>query len=270
MEIIKLKVPPLPEDQIIHIESANTLPIDFDSILKILLELYRLAVVQNGNRLVPFPLAEIFKEMEWTLDKAKGSFTKRLGKWWHDHYKQAIPALTLARIGTYATISDENKEFFMDIATKLTWTRGDFGDSGSCMWSVHKAGLEYMSKSDDFRAVRFFKPVDAGGKWHADKTANRGYDGMARAWLWRHTMRFQQTATRTIEAPIFVVFNGYGYNSNLIAKVFANYLGYAQKEINISNSRDRGTHIYINGDARLIAPKAFIDKITFIDFKQPI
>jgi len=271
MDAIKIKTPELPDNKIIHIQSASTMPIDLDSRLQILLELYRLAVDQNGGRLVPFPYAEIMVGIEWNLDKASGSFTKRLGKWWYEHFKKSIPALTLARIGAMAAISDENKEFFFDIATKLDWERGQFGDSGSCMWSVHKAGLDYMSKSDDFRGIRFFKPVELGkGIWHADATTNRSYQGIARAWLWSHTMKFQQTATRTFEGKIYVVFNGYGYTSTLIAKVLANYLGYAQKEIQIANQRNRDTHIYINGDARLVAPKAFIDQITFIDFKQPI
>lgn len=161
------------------------------------------------------------KDFDWSYMTKAGRITTRLLKLYKkycNNNEQRMKSFqdSLSIFSSLYIISPQIHSF--DI-TQQDWDAGDFGDSGSCYWE-ERAPARELIRDDGGGAIRFYK----NGK------------GIARAWIMP-------------KDDGYIIFNGYGYTSDLISKIFGSWKQLPVKPISLYNNQRTASLIYINDDA---------------------
>jgi hypothetical protein len=160
-----------------------------------------------------------------------GTFPKRISKYYHKEFGIKCPEKFLAEIGNVARQhTEDNLTYSFDFTDRLNWNAGDFGDSGSCYWGSNWDARDTLEAHGGM-AIRFYESADS------DK-------GIARAWL------------MNIGEALYIIFNGYGFSTLVIARAFSMFLNLSYKKILLSNYDNTSGLIYINNDSGYIIGSA--------------
>lgn len=183
------------------------------------------ADLEMGRDHNAFP-SDDFPEDFWEWKTNRGTFPKRLANWVKKVYGIKLDSDLLGKIGCIAgqAQKDGGKTYFWDIDYELDWNAGDFGDGPSCFWTERRGALPMMRDAGCF-AFRCFRRSSYGG-----------FSGTARAWVYPYGPN------------AWIMFNGYGYNTLLLARLWATITGSTYKKIELVNWGTRGGELWINGD----------------------
>lgn len=190
-----------------------------------------------------------YTDIDWAWKTNRGTLPKRIGSWVYQNYKTKLPEKILSEIGNIARQSlPKEQTYSFDIVKTVDWTRGEFGDHGSCLWSGDRPDgrlVESITKRD-YYAIRFFKEFEAHvnlGENFAKKyyeTDSHYYVGVSRAWLYAGTRK---------KEPILLTFNGYGISTEIIANILKAYISNIKKLDNIESKLvSFDGHFYTNGE----------------------
>ncbi len=193
-----------------------------------------------GERKYMPPLPPDFEFLWVTTD---GKFTKRVSKYYFETFGIKLPDDVISAIGNLAREhSSVAVTYRFQIVDKIEWQDGDFGDDGSCYWSVRAAAKDMITDNGGY-AICFFK--EDGG-------------GIGRAWLYN-------------TGDFWVIWNGYGFNGNptlIISRMFAQWQGLRYTRIYLTNNSSTDNTLFINGGVGyVIAPNPV--GITSYDFGWP-
>lgn len=178
----------------------------------------------------------------WNVQRGdyRGTFPKRVSKWYKLNHGLNCPDTFLEKIGNIARQhSLDAYTYTFDFVNDFEWESGDFGDSGSCYWNDHSEARELL-ENNGCLAIRFFED-------------NHGF---ARAWFFP-------------AGDFYVIFNGYGMTTLEIAKIFATWQLLDYKKIHLYNNRESAGLIYINGSGSgyVVGEQAKIVNISKYDFE---
>jgi len=131
---------------------------------------------------------KFMQEMEpWLNTTDKGKMTTRIVNYLFKHYdKAAIPPLWQQAIGNYLASEAPTGAFHYDITNTFNWSKGEFGDGGSCFFSSRRHILRMLEDVGGV-ALRFWK---------------KNGTGIARAFLLAHPD----------DSTVPILFNAYGCN----------------------------------------------------------
>lgn len=136
--------------------------------------------------------------VEFVWKTGKGTFTKRLSKYFYDNYEVLFTKEQLTELGAIAKDhSIDVATLYLDITRNFNWDDGDFGDSDSCFWGSRSRARDILYQNGAY-ALRFYKEL-----------AGEGY---GRCWL----------------VPVnegWIIFNGYGLSVLKIAQILSTVCG---------------------------------------------
>jgi hypothetical protein len=172
-------------------------------------------------------------------DDFRGTFPKRVSKWYKLAYSLNCPKSFIEKIGNLARQhSLEAYTYRFDFTDRFDWDDGDFGDSGSCYWGSNYEARELL-EDNGCLAIRFY---------------DENKEGIGRAWLFP-------------TEDFYIVFNGYGFTTLEIAKIFATWAGLNYKKINLYNNDESTGLIYINGSGSGYAVGEYVEDVKRYDFE---
>ncbi len=159
-----------------------------------------------------------------------GTLPKRIAKYYWQKSKVKLPSDLLGKIGSTMGLHTAKEESYtFDIVDCFDWEAGDYGDDGSCYWGCHASARVAIEKHRCL-AIRFF--------------GENG--GIGRAWL--------------AETPDgWVLFNAYGLDAPLAARILATYRGLSYRKVPITNNGVTSGAIYLNCDGHLIGSEESIN-----------
>lgn len=185
----------------------------------------------------------------WVVSRGAiaGTWPKRLATWFRRNCREWLtPAVAtcIARLGAkYGPEVNSATEYHCDITGDLDWSRGAFGDSGSCFWGTNRAARDRMVE-DGTLALRLYRPGTG--------------DGYARAWL---SVVWDGNAGQLLP----VVWNAYGASLVTFARILATVTGWSYSAVELSNKGATTGLIYVNGGTGYalhpvdVAPSAALD-----------
>ena len=113
------------------------------------------------------------------------------------------------------------------ISHVFDWSPGDFGDRGSCFWTVRSAGRDGMKKDDRFYSMRVFEDGNIE-------------NGIARCWIFYSPDELPDT---------LIVFNAYGYQTSVLAHMLKRTIGADYcRQIALTNNGYQNGGLWINND----------------------
>lgn len=157
----------------------------------------------------------------WQVERGeyRGKFTTRAAAYWRKEHDVKVDQSVLTELGNIARAHTETSATYtFEFVNRLDWNRGDFGDPNSCLWTMYANGRMSMQDNGVW-AVRFY---DEQGK------------GYARAWFY-------------VVTDWYIVWNGYGLMTQVIARVVSQFLSLNYKQIDLSNYGEDAGAVYING-----------------------
>lgn len=180
---------------------------------------------------------------DWTVTKGiySGTFPKRVASFLYRERQIKLTPEQQSEVGNIAKRHcTKSSIFIFDITDKFDWDAGDFGDAGSCYWSDRRGARRVLSHYNA-RAIRFYRP---------DKPEK----GMARAWLAPlipEAYFYDKSMSRLVFKKedledMFVVFNGYGHETQRAARLLATHLGLSYSATGLSNYGGTGGTLWIN------------------------
>lgn len=182
--------------------------------------------------LTPLPEDWIWQWVVTGRGEYVGTFPKRVSKYYYQTLNIKSPNEFLQGLGNIARQhSEDNAIYHFDFVDRFDWRAGDFGDRGSCYWGGNSEARDVMHYEGAL-AIRFYVNDKSYGRaWLAQLRDNR-----------------------------FIIFNGYGYTTLQIARVFAEFIGLSYKKIGLENHGNDSGLVWINsgigyliGDADKIA-----------------
>jgi len=263
---------PLIQEQVLSgkklpLNTLLTYNIDRDSLVipdeirdKVLVKLRNAWTKAAGNTLDKFPNIALLSDIDWRWITDRGKLPKRIRSFMHKEFDFEVSEYIQSEIGNICLNElPGSQDYYFDIATKLNWRNGDFGDHQSCFLNVSgspTSEVSTMQRDGRFKALRFFRPFESDvAQNHANAYDGVSYTqdgqlylGVSRAWLFRAT----DDST--------VLFNSYGYNMSMSADILSRYLGMPKYSVGIDE-----TDIGVNGSHGYLISK---DKPTneWIDF----
>jgi hypothetical protein len=205
---------------------------------------------------------------DWIVEKGtySGALPKRISKHYKETFGVTLSSRLLSTIGTMLKeyVQDTPDKVVFDLTNDLDWSAGQFGDDGSCLWTVHKSARKAITEAGG-GAIRIYDP-------------NEPDEGTGRAWIMPNVPR----------EGMISLWNGYGEAlsmgshrtgnmSHFLAKFLASHLGLAFQRVELTNENQVSATLYINGGAGyLIGEQAQIERhkkydlgIVTGDFKCP-
>ena len=167
----------------------------------------------------PFGLPAFPDEWSWEATNKRGTLIKRIRKWLHQH-NLSLTDKQMSELGSYIGNNTDHPKDYTFRFTTDDWKSGEFGDEGSCYWTCRKYCRPWIRKMGG-GAVQFFEK-------------DKGY---ARAWLLPCENNW-------------ILFNGYGLDTLVIARIIATYKGIDYKHVNFYNLDSYDGDLYINGNGR--------------------
>ncbi|MCU7521664.1 MAG: hypothetical protein HF312_15715 [Ignavibacteria bacterium] len=240
---------------------------------KVHVHLAKNAITSTGRRLIYDYLASQHlpympeEAIEWVWSTKRGTFPKRLAKWYKVNHQIAIDALTLSEVGNIASYNaEEATDYTIDFTKDIhSWQSGDFGDHGSCYWTCRNAARDMLENMNSY-AVRFYEARIEGAYESGRERAvwGEGYRGYARAWLTPITYEQEDVKQHGL-----VLWNAYGIECLKMARTLASYLGVPYKKIELWNNSDSDGMLWINGaHGYLLGSQDMIDRIDAWDFRE--
>jgi len=180
--------------------------------------------------------ADLLKDIEWKWIFDGKKLPKRIEKYVKEKYRVTLSPETLTRVGDLASKNiPTTTEYNFDFSTTMHWRGGDFGDPESCFQNSEGksfGSVAQMEEDGRFLAVRFYKNFGLSDELESKYGINKSttnhhivnddiYLGNARAWI--HTGSTEKA----------FVFNGYGYQTPLVAEITAQYLARAKKTVEV-------------------------------------
>lgn len=220
----------------------------------------------------PFPARTLANQIHWAPMHTGGALVKRIAKWCKDtlEFKLTDDVKTaLGGIMRKAVMKDQT--YYFDVVTRLKWNRGNFGDHDSCFLTggARQDIPQAMEEENKFAAIRFFKRCpnkltgyqtnEDGNIYYAD--SNYYYTGYSRAFMCFDNYKFKD-----VTYPQIIIFNGYGFSTEKIGGLVAQFLGSSTKKIGLTNNRSASGGLYVNSDGVLVGEKSIIDTIASYDF----
>lgn len=215
---------------------------------------------------------------DWVVNKGTytGTFPKRVASFLYKQRSIRLTAEQQSEVGNIAKRHcTKSSTFVFDITDTFDWEAGDFGDAGSCYWSDRRQARKLL-RHYGARAIRFYRP---------DKPTM----GIARAWLAPIVMNSKLYSEKMVmlaldEAQrqnLFVVFNGYGHETQRAARILATHLGLSYCQVGLSNEGNTGGTLWINhysgvnrsgvsSSAFLIGPTAELAPIEAVDLMYDV
>ncbi len=174
----------------------------------------------------------------------RGTFPKRVGKYYYKQFQLKAPDSFLAHIGNIAREHSETEAHYdFEFVDDFNWQSGDFGDDDSCFWGGRTQARKIMRENGTI-AIRFYQ----------------NDEGKARAWVYPQE-----------DDGTFIVFNGYGFLGNAtltIAKVMSQFFGLRYKQIRLTNWDVDDMMIWINsGIGYLIGTEKQVEAVTEHNFQ---
>lgn len=161
----------------------------------------------------------------WTWMTKRGTFPKRLAKYLKQNHEVVVSSDLLGQVGDIAgQVAKSATVYHWDVNFALDWQDGDFGDGGSCYWGGRSAARDMMRGAGAFALRCFSDPDDV-------------WSGIARAWVYE------------VRRGVWVVWNGYGYSTLLMARLLALIVGGTYKRITLENEGTTDGTLWINGGA---------------------
>lgn len=187
-------------------------------------------------------------DLSWLVTRGEyaGTFPKRVSSWLKREHGKKIDSLSLSKIGNLAKMhGNDGSQIIYDVTDRLDWNAGDFGDSGSCFWGSY-AQTRYHFQQSGFLAMRLY-----------DENGN----GTSRSWV----------APNLPEDGCYIMFNGYGRQLVVQARVLATDLGLSYKKIRLSNFGEYTSEFYINsGVGYLLGLPEQIEDVEEYDFEMRV
>lgn len=221
-----------------------------DAIRKLIQD-QRITTSEDWHKLNPtYPhwwLPDLPDDFSWqwviTTGDNQGTFPRRVARQYFKNYGLKCPDSFLREVGNLArahSAGSEGESF--DFNSDFDWNDGDFSDGNSCYWWNGGAGLMAL-RDNGFLAIRFYIAADSDV-------------GIARAWLYQ------------IAENLYIVFNGYGYTTLTIARIFARFMNLNYKRIELSNNYNTTGVLYINNDmGYIIGESERIERYSSYDFE---
>lgn len=178
-------------------------------------------------------------EWDWQIQSGdfRGNFGKRVRSYYHKVHDMKCPDSFIAAVGNLARQHSESRTVYeMDFTRDLQWTPGDFNDNSCYGYEQRNILMEHRAF-----AIRFYE----------------GNEGFGRAWIYE------------VEPNLYVLFNGYGFETFEIARVFATYLNLPYKRIVLLNNYSWSGLIYINesGHGYAIGTKEQLERFDRFDLE---
>lgn len=237
-------------------------------------------------------ILNLYFNTEWVWKTNLGTLPKRISKWYHTHTKDDLSEKTLTRLGNlFRRQMPKTQQYLMDITKTFNWQDGDFADSGSCFWGTNAAARFKMEATPGYYAMRFFrlndntislsnnetrtKVINLHGikHWYLTKstindylTTYKTYKGISRAWLFTDIWEKEVRKGVIVRSPIFIVFNGYGIQTNLIASILGEALGLPVRKLEVKNQGAFNNYLYVNDAGWLIGDPVVTEDVVSFDF----
>lgn len=238
-------------------------------------------------------ILDLYLGTDWVWKTNLGTLPKRISKWYHTHTKDDLSDQTLTRLGNlFRKHVPKVKKYLLDLTKTFDWTDGDFADGGSCFWGGNARARYKMQDTPGYYAIRFFKERSNEISFTNKLTDNtryitkngikgwypysirednylkyyKTYGGLSRAWLFVDTWEKEVHKGVIVRSPIFIIFNGYGIQTNIIASIFAEALSLPVRRLEIKNQNVYNNYLYVNDVGWLIGDPVITDGVEVFDF----
>lgn len=268
MKKIRTNLKELPINQLLEFEPDNE-PITKEA-RKEILKLIR----DSDEKLHSCSMLTYETTIDWRPKTSKGSLVKRIkNELYRGKLKIKLSDDVLQKIGTIiAENTVATKKYALDITEDFNWESGDFGDSSSCFWGGRNGIRTDMMKDGRFKALRFFR--ENGNDIFQDLIKYKfykGFIGIGRSWIWTATVTRNVSKDTVLESKVYVVFNGYGSNTQWQASFLSAYLNYPMKKISLHNKGTAVGGLYINKSiGYIIGEETVIRSINELDLSLKI
>lgn len=236
------------------------------TVIKILIEFYR-----SKRPNATFPDLHNLHKVIWMPAKIENkTFAQRIARFVKDEWDLNLPSEVTTSIGNVAGVhSPIDGEVYFDFVNKFEWRSGDFGDSGSCFWSMRRDIRKAMEDNGNFYAIRIYQPgmyMDARVQIrHMKPDGNEiALSGFGRSWLYE-TVVTVNINKQAIELPVIILFNAYGLGINQQSLLLASFLRKGRHPVYLTNNNMEHGGLYFNGSGYVIGDAKLIRSINKFD-----